>query len=83
MQRAFDGWHATARYVHHFGWAVICMIRTMPRLLVLSSRLILWGCEGDEDVDRLLHTSLFKREWEAIALEMESFMARHVPDFFL
>ena len=59
-------------------WAVIFILSVMPRLLKLSGRLVLWGARSGEETDRMLETSLFKKEWDSIKAEMDIYFERRM-----
>jgi hypothetical protein len=58
-------------------WAIIFLIKCLPRLVKLSGRLVLWGARTGEDFDRLLENPLFEREWASLLREMEAFQNLH------
>lgn len=60
-------------------WVAVAIFRMLPRLTRLCGRLVLWGARSNEDADRLLESSLFKREWEAIQAEAVEYVQAHVP----
>ncbi len=55
-------------------WTVIAILRMLPRMSRLCGRLVLWGARSGEEIDRMLETSLFKTEWDAIHADTEEYI---------
>ena len=50
----------------------VWLVRRRPALWHFCGRLVLWGARNGEDMDRMVESELFRREWDELREDMRS-----------